>query len=129
MIIVTFLFSYNREIENQTLMTKEPFSDSRVYDLKDSVEYSEGSIVSKVIAKNEFLNLTLFAFDQGQGLSRHTSPYNAMIQVVDGSARIEIGETGYNLDQGKMIIMPSDIPHAVEAITPFKMLLTMFKTI
>jgi quercetin dioxygenase-like cupin family protein len=108
-------------------MTKEVFSDSKIYKLRETVTYAEGSIVSKVIARNQTINLTLFAFDKGQNLTKHSSPFTAMIQILDGSAIIEIGEGRHTLQQGEMIIMPANIPHAVESVTQFKMLLTMFK--
>lgn len=108
-------------------MTKEAFSDSKIYNLKDTVTYAQGSIVSKVIARNLTINLTLFAFDKGQNLTKHSSPFTAMIQILDGSAIIEIGESRHTLQQGEMIIMPADVPHAVESVTQFKMLLTMFR--
>jgi quercetin dioxygenase-like cupin family protein len=108
-------------------MATETFAHSTIHTMKEAVSYSEGSIVSKVIAKSENVNLTLFAFDANQNLSKHSSPFNAMIQILEGSARIEIGDKFFDLDSGKMIIMPADIPHAVEAKGKFKMMLTMFK--
>ena len=108
-------------------MTTEALNKATIYRLKDSVAFSENSIVSKVIAKSDKVNLTLFAFDKGQNLSRHSSPFNALIQILEGSARIEIGENSFELDEGQVIIMPADIPHAVESVTAFKMLLTMYK--
>jgi len=108
-------------------MTKETFTHSTIYTLTDTVAYSENSIVSKVISRSENANLTLFAFDAGQSLTKHTSPFNAMIQLLEGTARIEIGETSFDLSGGNMIIMPANIPHAVEATSRFKMMLTMIK--
>ncbi|HUS86722.1 MAG TPA: cupin domain-containing protein [Bacteroidales bacterium] len=108
-------------------MSAEAFVHSTIYNLKDSVSYSENSIVSKVIAKSENVNLTLFAFDAGQNLSKHTSPFDAMIQVLEGKVQIEIGDDRYDLEEGKMIIMPANVPHAVEAADRFKMLLIMFR--
>lgn len=108
-------------------MSTIAFNTSTIYDTRDAVSYSENSVVSKVIAKSDKVNITLFAFDEGQSLTRHTSPFNAMIQVLDGKARIEIGEKSYDLAEGKMIIMPANIPHAVEATERFKMMLTMIK--
>ena len=110
-------------------MAQEAFRHSTIYTLSEAVLYSEGSIVSKVIAKSKNVNLTLFAFDAGQNLSKHSSPFNAMIQLLDGSARIEIGEESYELSSGNMIIMPANVPHAVEAMGRFKMMLTMFKVL
>jgi quercetin dioxygenase-like cupin family protein len=108
-------------------MNPTQFEHSKAYLLKNSVEYASGSIVSKIIAKNEAGNLTLFAFDQGQNLSEHTAPFNAIVQVVEGEARITIARVDHILKEGEIIIMPAAIPHAVEAIKRFKMLLTMLK--
>jgi quercetin dioxygenase-like cupin family protein len=103
------------------------FESSKQYLLRDSVEYSEGSIVSKIITKNDAGNITLFAFDKGQNLSEHTAPFNAIVQIVDGQARISIDHKDHLLKEGEMIIMPANVPHAVEAVGRFKMLLTMLK--
>jgi quercetin dioxygenase-like cupin family protein len=108
-------------------MNPAQFEDSKAHLLKQSVDYSSGSIVSKIIAKNEAGNLTLFAFDQGQNLSEHTAPFNAIVQIIEGEAKITIARVDHNLKEGEIIIMPSDIPHAVEAVKRFKMLLTMLK--
>ncbi|TFH39739.1 MAG: cupin domain-containing protein [Bacteroidia bacterium] len=108
-------------------MSAEAFIHSKIYNTREAVSYSENSIVSKVISKSENVNLTLFAFDAKQSLSKHTSPFNAMIQVLEGTVRIEIGEDSYNLEEGNMIIMPANVPHAVEATSRFKMMLTMIK--
>lgn len=120
-------FTGNNKIKIDNIMITESFSHSTIYNLKDTVSYSENSIVSKVISRSDNTNLTLFAFDAGQSLTSHTSPFNAMIQLLEGSARIEIGTDRYDLEEGQMIIMPADVPHAVEASSRFKMMLTMFK--
>lgn len=103
------------------------FKTSQVYDLSDSVDFSGGSIVSKIVSKTDGGNITLFSFDKEQSLSKHTAPFDAFVQVLDGKARIIIGETNYELNQGEGILMPANIPHAVEAIEKFKMLLVMIK--
>lgn len=100
---------------------------SQVYRLKDMVEYSNGSTVSKIITRNDKGNLTLFAFDKGQNLSEHSAPFDAIIQVLEGTATIIIDKKEYILNEGELIIMPANIPHAVEASEKFKMLLTMIK--
>ena len=103
------------------------FNTSETYNLKDSVEYASGSIVSKIVSKNDSGNLTLFAFDKAQSLSKHTAPFNAFIHILDGKATILIDDKPYILIQGEAIIMPANIPHAVEATEKFKMLLVMVK--
>lgn len=92
------------------------------------IDYAARSIVSKTIIKKESGNVSLFAFDKFEGLSEHTAPFDAMIQVVDGKAEIIIGGISHFLEKEESIIMPANIPHAVRAIEPFKMLLTMIKS-
>jgi quercetin dioxygenase-like cupin family protein len=108
-------------------MGESSFEKSRIYHLKDSVNYSDGAIVSKIIIKNNAGNVSLFAFDKGQNLSEHTAPFDAIVQVVEGHARIIIDGTDYIMQDNDTIIMPANIPHAVEAVERFKMLLTMIK--
>ena len=91
------------------------------------IEYSEQKVVSRTLAQNDYLTLTLFAFAAGEGISSHASTGDAMIQVLDGEAQITIGSEKFNLGTGQMIIMPANIPHAVDAVKPFKMLLTVVK--
>lgn len=95
---------------------------------KDIIEYSDNSVVSKMIIRKEAGNVTLFSFDNGQFLSEHTAPYDAMVQVMEGKAEIIIGGKSFLLTEGESIIMPADIPHAVKAPERFKMLLTMIKS-
>jgi len=95
--------------------------------IKDAVEYSSDSVVSKMLIKKETGNLTLFAFDKGQSLSEHTAPFDAAVLILDGTAEIIIGGKSYILNEGEFVIMPADIPHAVKAAEKFKMLLTMIK--
>jgi len=101
---------------------------SRALNLDEMVTVSDGSVVSKMILKKKAGNLTLFAFDTGQGLSEHTAPYDAVIQVIEGEARITIDKQDYAVANGQTIIMPANIPHAVHADQPFKMLLIMIRS-
>ncbi len=105
----------------------EVFEKSSPQNLANSVSYAAGSIVSKIITRNEAGNLTLFAFDKGQNLSEHTAPFDAIIQVIDGEARVTIDKKAHHVKTGEFIIMPANIPHAVDADEKFKMLLTMIK--
>ncbi|KAB2879467.1 cupin domain-containing protein [bacterium] len=89
--------------------------------------YQEGSIVSKTIINKKTATITFFAFDEGQTLSEHTAPFDAMVQVFDGEVEIYISGTPFHLKSGDMIIMPANEPHAVKALTKFKMILTMIK--
>jgi quercetin dioxygenase-like cupin family protein len=108
-------------------MNTNIFEKSKIYSLKESVPYADGSVVSKIVAKNNAGNVTLFSFDAGQNLSEHTAPFDALVQVVEGRANITINKKGNILSEGDLIIMPANVPHAVEAIGQFKMLLTMLK--
>lgn len=95
--------------------------------LKDSITYGEKSIVSRQLIKSPAGNVTLFAFDEGEGLSEHSAPYDALVQVLEGEAEIVIGGTPYRVSEGKFIIMPANIPHAVKANGRFKMMLVMIR--
>ena len=92
------------------------------------VEYSDDSIVSKTILDKQVGTITLFAFDKGQKLSEHQSPFDAVVQVVEGSANLRIGKEDMKVSAGQLIIMPANVPHAVKAEEKFKMLLTMIRT-
>jgi len=95
--------------------------------LAELVEYAVDSIVSKTILDKPAGTVTLFAFDKGQKLSEHTAPYDAIVQVIDGTARIIIDGGANDVCVGEIIIMPADVPHAVAAQEKFKMLLTMVR--
>ncbi len=97
----------------------------RVIDPCDLVAYQPGSIVSRMLVYTKSGTITIFAFDAGEGLSEHTAPYDAVLQVIDGEALITIAGTEYPMKAGDLIIMPAQKPHAVHAATRFKMMLTM----
>ncbi|MCJ7692015.1 MAG: cupin domain-containing protein [Sedimentisphaerales bacterium] len=99
----------------------------RARTLSDLVEYVSGSIVSKTIADKEVGSITVFSFDKGQKLSEHQSPFDAVVQVVDGTAELRIGGGPVTVNQGQIIIMPANVPHSVSAEEKFKMLLTMLR--
>lgn len=96
-------------------------------DLSETIQYSPGSVVSKTIVKNNSGNITLFSFDIGQGLSEHSAPFEAFVQILDGSAEITIGGQKYIVNKGQYIVMPANIPHALQAAEKFKMMLVMIK--
>jgi len=100
---------------------------SEVHTTTDLIEYAGQKVVSRTLAQNDHLTLTLFAFAAGEGISSHASSGDAMIQVLDGEGQITIGSDQFTVGSGQMIIMPANIPHAVDAIKPFKMLLTVVK--
>jgi len=96
--------------------------------LADMVEYQDDAVVSKTILKKGTGTVTLFAFDEGQGLSEHTAPFDAMVQVLDGEVEITISGKPYILKQGDFIVMPANDPHALKGIRKFKMMLTMIRS-
>jgi quercetin dioxygenase-like cupin family protein len=98
---------------------------SEVLEVATLVEYQTGSIVSRQITKAGSGNVTLFAFDEGQELSEHTAPFDALVHVLEGEAEIKISGKSHALSPGEAIIMPASEPHAVKAVQKFKMLLTM----
>lgn len=103
------------------------FEKGSLLNLPQLVDYSEGGIISKQVLKNSAGNITLFSFDKGQGLSEHTAPFDAMVQILDGEVEIKIGGNPVLLKQGESIIMPANVPHALHAVKRFKMLLTMIR--
>jgi quercetin dioxygenase-like cupin family protein len=102
-------------------------SSAEVKPLGELLQYQDGSIVSRVLLKNKGGTVTLFAFAQGEGLSEHTAPFEALVFLVDGEAEVEIAGKTYNVRSGETITLPANIPHAVRAVTRFKMLLTMIR--
>jgi quercetin dioxygenase-like cupin family protein len=95
--------------------------------INELAAYQSGSVVSRTLIDKKIGTLTLFAFDQGQGLSEHAAPYDAFVQVLDGSAAITIAGKVQQVDAGQMIIMPANVPHSLRAEKPFKMLLVMIR--
>jgi quercetin dioxygenase-like cupin family protein len=102
--------------------------DTQVNKLIDFVNYQEGSVVSREIIKKPTGTVTIFAFDEGQGLSEHTTPFDALVYVLDGEVEIKIAGKPYLLKLGEMIIMPANQPHTLKAVKQFKMMLVMIKS-
>ena len=100
---------------------------SEILHLAELAHYQDGSVVSRQITKADAGNVTLFAFDKDQELSEHTAPFDALVHILDGSAEIKISGVAFELGTGDAIIMPASEPHAVKALSPFKMLLTMIR--
>ncbi len=100
---------------------------SKVFSLKDLVSYQEGQVISRTIAQIPSANITLFSLDKGEGISTHMTSGDAMVQILDGTAEITIGSDIFTVKAGETIIMPSDVPHGLEARERFKMLLTVIK--
>jgi quercetin dioxygenase-like cupin family protein len=101
---------------------------SIIFESRRSIDYADNSVVSKTIVKKPAGNITLFAFDKDEGLAEHSSPYDALVQLLDGEAEITIGGELFNLQSGQSIILPANIPHALKAKKKFKMMLTMIKS-
>ncbi|MBN2467419.1 MAG: cupin domain-containing protein [Deltaproteobacteria bacterium] len=106
------------------MTTKEP--SVRLVD--SLVNYQEGSVVSTTLIEKHTGTVTLFAFDERQGLSEHTAPYEALVCILDGEAEITISGKPFNLQKGEMIIMPAEQPHSLKAVKKFKMMLIMIKS-
>ena len=98
------------------------------FNLADSVTYGIGPVVSKTLLKKDSGNITLFSFDKGQGLSEHTAPFDAIVHILDGQAEISIGGEPKIVNAGQMLIMPANVPHALQATERFKMLLIMIRS-
>jgi quercetin dioxygenase-like cupin family protein len=104
---------------------KSKFPTSEPIDLVQSIEYAEGFIVSNTLADHKTGSLIVFSFDAGQGLSEHTSPYEAVVQILDGEAEWTVGGKAHTVISGQWIVLPAKVPHGVQAKSRFKMLLTM----
>ncbi|MBN2167634.1 MAG: cupin domain-containing protein [Actinobacteria bacterium] len=96
--------------------------------LADIVEYQTGSVVSREIVKGKTGGVTIFAFDKGEGLSEHTAPFDALVQVLDGDAEITVSGESLRLKKDESVIMPANEPHSLKAVKRFKMLLTLIKS-
>jgi quercetin dioxygenase-like cupin family protein len=91
------------------------------------VQYQTGSVVSRILIKKPGGNVTAFAFDQGESLSEHTAPFDALVLMIEGEAEISISIIAHHVRAGQMLLLPANQPHAVKAITKFKMILVMIK--
>jgi quercetin dioxygenase-like cupin family protein len=96
--------------------------------LKELVSYQDGSVVSREIIRKSTGTVTLFAFDEGQGLSEHTAPFDALVYIADGEAEVTISGKSHHLKMGEIVILPANQPHALQALHRFKMLLVMIRS-
>ena len=101
---------------------------AKVTELAQAISYQEGSVVSRELIRKDAGTITLFAFDEGQGLSEHTAPFDAFVQILEGKVEIAIGGTPNQLSGGQFIIMPAGLPHALKALSRFKMMLVMIRS-
>jgi quercetin dioxygenase-like cupin family protein len=108
--------------------TETKFEPARAVKLAALVDYQSGSIVSREILKSATGKVVLFAFDEGEALSEHTSPFNALVQIVEGEAEITIAGKPHRVTAGELILMPAQQPHALTAVKRFKMVLTMIRS-
>jgi len=107
---------------NATKLPTEPLK------LKDLVAYQDGAVVSRTLVNEKSGTVTVFAFDEGQTLSEHTAPYDALVVDIEGRVDVKISGQDYHLNEGEMLMMPANKPHALKAITKFKMMLTMMRS-
>ena len=108
--------------------TEIKFEPAQAVQVGVLVDYQSGSIVSREIVKGATGRVTLFAFDEGEGLSEHTSPFNALVQIIEGEAEITISSRPHHVKAGELILMPAQQPHALKALKRFKMVLTMIRS-
>jgi quercetin dioxygenase-like cupin family protein len=101
---------------------------NEIMKLKELADYQKNAIVSKTIVEKETGTITMFAFDKDQALSEHTAPFDALVQIIEGLAEIRIAGIPRLVNEGEMLIMPANKPHALKALMPFKMLLTMIRS-
>nr|WP_321501666.1 cupin domain-containing protein [uncultured Dethiosulfovibrio sp.] len=101
--------------------------DRGSFDIRDLVSVQEGAVVSRTLVDRPVATVTAFAFDEGQALSEHSAPYDALVQVVEGELEISIGGESHTVTSGRWLLMPANIPHALEAKEPSVMLLTMIR--
>ena len=111
--------------EKKALIKNIPFSEA--VNITELVDYEEGRVVSRTFTSKSNINITLFAFDKEEEISAHTSPGDAMIQILDGEALINIDGKKIAAVKGQVVVMPANVPHSVSAVTQFKMILTVVK--
>lgn len=109
-------------------MENTEFEKGKVFSFNEIIEYAANSVISKTIIKKQTGTITFFSFDKGEALSEHTAPFDALAQVIDGTAEIIINGKSNKIGAGNSIIMPANIPHALKATEKFKMILTMIKS-
>jgi quercetin dioxygenase-like cupin family protein len=100
---------------------------AKVLNLKDLVQYQDGTVASRMIVNRKAGSITLFSFDEDEGLSEHTAPYDAVVTIIDGQCEVWVAGTTHQMKEGETIIFPANVPHALSAITPFKMMLVMIR--
>jgi quercetin dioxygenase-like cupin family protein len=115
-------------MQPETASKPKGLAGAEVVKATELVNYQDGAVVSREIVKKPAGNVTIFAFEEGQGLSEHTAPFDALVQILEGDAEIMIGGQPHQLQGGEMILMPAGQPHALKALKRFKMILTMIRS-
>ncbi len=113
---------------SSTTTARSEIDGAETVPLLGLVNYQQGSVVSRVILKREKGNVTIFAFDEGQGLSEHASPFDALVLAVEGEAEVTVAGKPIAMKTGDLVLLPAGKPHAVKATTRFKMVLTMIRS-
>ena len=114
-------------MSNESAGKPRGLAAAQVAQVADLITYQAGAVVSREILKRSAGSVTLFAFDEGEGLSEHTTPFDALVQMLEGEAEITIAGQPYRVKGGELILMPANQPHALKALTRYKMLLTMLR--
>ena len=122
------LYPYYEEIRYAATEEDDMELIGKALTLSELVAYADGSVVSKTLIDKKVGTVTMFSFGAGQGLSEHTVPYDAFVQIIDGEAEVTINGVAQAVSAGQMIIMPAHIPHELKAVKPFKMLLVMIRS-
>ncbi|MBI0581991.1 MAG: cupin domain-containing protein [Methanomassiliicoccales archaeon] len=100
---------------------------ARVLNLGDLVAYQDGTVASRMLINKKAGTVTIFSFDESEGLSEHTAPYDALVTILDGECEVWVGGHTFEMKQGESIVLPANVPHALSAVTRFKMMLTMIR--
>jgi quercetin dioxygenase-like cupin family protein len=122
------LYWYEEKMKNDTEQKNIEKLVAQAVRLVDLAEYQKDSVVSRMVLNKKSGTVTLFAFDEGQSLSEHTAPFDALVQILDGETEIAISGKSFLVKKGEMVLMPANKPHALKAVKKFKMMLTMIRS-
>jgi quercetin dioxygenase-like cupin family protein len=121
------MVEYEPQKHEETPDKKREELKGRVIRLKDLVNYADGTVASRMVISRKAGNITLFSFDENEGLSEHAAPFDALVTVLDGECEVWVAGTTHRMKEGDTIIFPANVPHALSAIAKFKMSLTMIR--
>lgn len=126
--LILTLFEQKPPYEEQDMSTESRKElGGKILKLADLVDYRSGTVASRMIVNNPAGSITIFSFDEGEGLSEHTAPYDAVVTILDGETEVWVDGETHQMKTGETIIFPANVPHALSAVTPFKMTLTMIR--